>query len=148
MAQHQRGYPSEIFALGYAYDSQTAAYRTGLSGADTLTTAGILAVTEFKLYGKQTITVSARFSNTGANCKIRVAHINKTDPEGSATDTTINTIKGYSTEFTITAGSTTYEGSYFPAPDQFFDGEGSTSIRVLITGATSAGTVDLWVGSY
>jgi hypothetical protein len=143
------GYPETVASSGYKPDIQSAAFRSGLSGADTLTTAGILATTEFKAIGRPTLVISARFSSSGANCKIRLAYIYKSgDPSGSATATASNKIKGFSQEITLTAGTTQYEATYYPAPDQLFDSEGSVTVRVLVTGATSAGTVDLWVGSF
>jgi hypothetical protein len=136
-----------IVGTGDYTDAQTAAFRPTISVVDTLTTAGILATTEFMIEGRQGLIVSPRFSASGANCKIRIAYVHKTTRDGSSSDTTLNILKGYSDERTLTAASTQYEASYYPAPDEFFDGEGAIALRVLVTQAPSSGNVTFWVGS-
>jgi hypothetical protein len=132
-------------------DIQTVGFRTALAGTDTLTTAGILATTEFRLLGKTIVKVGVRFSNSAATCKVRLAYVYKTDLKASAssTNTGINKIIGLSDERLITAGTVQYEAAYYPTVngDEYFDGGGAIAIRVIVTQAPSAGTVDLWVGS-
>lgn len=147
------GFPGDpnIVGSGDPKDIQTAAFRTGLSGADTLTTSGILTTTEFVLKGRQILIVAPRFSASGANCKIRVAYVYKSNLAigANSTDTGTNFIKGLSDERTITAGTVQYEGAYYPpvAGNEYFDGEGAIAVRVLVTQAPSSGTVAFWVGS-
>lgn len=145
------GIPGQPNVLGSGdfTDAQTAAYRTAIAVVDTQTTAGVLAVDEFVLRGRQILIVSPRFSVSGANCKIRVVYVHKTDTSygASATSTTINKIKGYSDERTVTAGTGQFEGAYYAAPDEYYDGEGAIAVRVLVTQAPSSGTVTFWVGS-
>lgn len=150
-ASKKSGIPGQpgIVGTGDVPDIQTAVFRNTLSSADTLTTAGILATTEFVLEGRQNVKVSARFSNSAATCKVRLVYVYKTDRAATSTDQTKNKIFGYSDERTLTAGTVQYEASYYPtvAGDEYFDGSGAVAIRILITSATSAGTVALWVGS-
>jgi hypothetical protein len=54
---------------------------------------------------------------------------------------------GMPDERTVTAGTGQFEGAYYVAPDEYFDGEGAVAIRVLVTQAPSSGTVTFWVGS-
>lgn len=142
-------YPSARTSVADEKDIQTAAFRSALAGADTLTTTAILATTEFRLVGRPIVRVSIRFSNSGANCKIRLAYIYKTALAGTFTDAAINLITGYSDERTVTAGTIQYEASYYPtvAGDEYFDGAGAVAVRVIVTQAPSAGTVTMWVGS-
>lgn len=136
----------------YDLDIQTFAtpnQRTALSGADTLTTAGILALPEFLTKKRQTLFVSGRFSNAAATCTIQIAYIYKSgDPNtGSSTSTTLNKIKGWSATYVLTASSSQKEGSYYEAPDALFDTEGANAIRVVVVTGPSAGTVTLVCGS-
>lgn len=148
------GYPGanggNVRGTGDYADEQTAAFRSTISVVDTKTTAGVLATTEFVLRGRQTLIVSPRFSSAGANCKIRIAYVHKTDDSygSSSTDTSINKIKGWSDERTVTGDSTNqFEGSYYPAPDEYFSGEGAVAVRLIVTSAPSAGTCTFWMGS-
>jgi hypothetical protein len=137
------GYPDRgLVGIGYEPDCQAAVFRAGLSGADTLTTAGIKATTTFVVKGRQKLVVSGRASNSGATISIRIAYLFRDELTGT------ETIKGYSAKTTLTADTVSHEGSYFPAPDQVFDTEGAITARVLVETAASAGTFDLWVGSY
>lgn len=136
----------------YDVDHQTFAapnQRTALAVADALDTTTVLATPEFLMRGRQTIFVSARFSNSAQTCKVQLAYIFKSGNPvtGSATSQVINKIKGWSQVFTLTGSSTQKEGAYFEAPDALFDSEGSVSIRVLLIAAPAAGTVTLVTGS-
>jgi hypothetical protein len=149
---NKSGQPSpttSTVANGDFPDAQTAAFRSAIAVADTRTTAGILATTEFVLNGRQGILLNARFSASGATASVRVVYVHKTTVPGSSTDTTINKIKGYSDVRTLTAGTSQYEGAYYTpdAGDEFFDGMGAIAIRVIVTTAPSSGTVTFWVGS-
>ncbi len=134
----------------YDPDRQTAAYRTGLgvSGVDTLTKTAILALPRFRVGNRTTITVGARFSDSSQTCQVQLVYIYKTgDPNTGDTDATRNTIKGWSRVITLTGSSTLKEGTYYEAPDEFFDSGRAVTIRVLLRAAPAAGTVDFWVGS-
>jgi hypothetical protein len=135
------GYPDRgTVNVGYESDGQTLAFRTGLAGADTLTTSGIKATTTFVAKGRQTIIVNGRFSSPSATAVVRLAYVFRDELTGA------ETVKGYSAKQTLTADSTQYEGAYYPAPDALFDSEAGVTLRVLVL-SLSAGTVDLWVGS-
>lgn len=131
----------------YLVDRQKSGFRTGLNGADTLTTAAILATTKFTLLAnpdngvvRQTVTVHGRFSNSGQTCQVQLARI-YTDPAA------VVTIKDYSNVYTLAGGTAQYEGSYFPSPLIELDSGGATELRILLIAAPAGGTVDLWVGS-
>ena len=140
---------TNVVGTGDYPDLQTGAFRTAIAVADTRTTAGILATTEFVLDGRQGVLVGARFSASAATVSVRVVYVNKTSVKGSATDTAINKIKNYGEIRTLTAGTTQYEGSYYVpnAGDEFFDGTGAIAVRLIVTTAPSSGTVTFWVGS-
>lgn len=147
-ASGQHGEPNQFSAGGYEPDRQTAAFRSSLAVVDTLTTAGVLATTEFKVYGKTNIPIGARFSASGQTCQVEIAYIHKSDVTATATDTSANTIKGWSSVITLTGTSSQKEGSYYEAPDYVFDGDGAVTARVLLISAPASGTVTLWAGSY
>lgn len=129
----------------YRIDRDAAVFRAGLSTADTLTSAGILATTKFDCSGNgqgvlANIVVSARFSIASATASVQLAYI-YTDSTGA------QFVKGFSPIANLT-GAAAARLTVFPAPDYLFDSEGSTELRVLLVTGTSSGTVDLWVGSY
>lgn len=141
-----------VMGSGDFIDNQRALFRSAIAVADTRTTAGILATQEFILKGRQCLLISPRFSASGATATIRVYYVNKFDANnnptdvGSPTNTTYNKIKGYSDFYSITAPTSTDEGTY-NAGDIAVDGAGAMAIRVLVTTAPSSGTLTLWVGS-
>lgn len=134
------------YGQGYLYDRQTAAFRSALAGADTLTSVGILATTEFILNGRQTLTVSGRFSNASATAGVRVVWVWNPKAVGGAS---ANTITGISNEITLTATAATTDstGAFF-APTVAFDGGGAAYARIICTTAPSAGTFNIWGGSF
>jgi hypothetical protein len=142
----------------YLPDTNYQAFRSNISVVDTLTTTGILAIPSFHVRDHTTLMVGARFSVSGATVQVQWAYVFKLiGTATSDTDVTAypfsggtaagNTIKGYSPVITLTAGTTEYEGSYYPAPDYFFDADRANEARLLVVGAPSSGTVTFWVGS-
>lgn len=145
-------FPSGTMAGIYDVDAQTFAspnQRTALASADTLTTAAILATPEFRVRQRQTIFVSGRFTAASQTCTVQIAYVYKSGNVGtaSATDTAINKIKGWSSVITLTGSASQKEGTYYEAPDAFFDTEGATTLRVLLISAPASGTVTLVTGS-
>lgn len=132
----------QVTAVGYNIDTTSAACRPGLAVVDTLTTAGILAVQDYVVNGRQTISIEGRASSSGATIGVQVVKIYKSKTTGTST------IVGYSPIFTLSAGTVLYEGTYYVAPGIPVDTSGATNIRVIVLVAPSAGTFDLWVPSF
>lgn len=129
-----------VYGSGYLYDRQIAAFRGAAAGPDAGNWAAILATPTFYLNGRQTLSVSGRFSNAAATCGVRIAWVWVSGANSY--------LLGLSEERTLTASGITDVGGLFVAPSQFFDGAGAIQARVIVSTACSAGTVALWVGSY
>lgn len=142
MANNEKGQPQDITALGYFFDNQSAALRTGLSTVDDFdTNAKVTALhTPFGVLGRPNVSVSARFSAASATCGVTLFYLAK-QADGTYF------IKGRSAATTITAPSAKFGTSYTPA-DVVFDSAGATHVIVCLSTAVSSGTVDLAVGSY
>lgn len=131
-------------STGYKFDRQTVAKRTGVAVVDTAATtasdANLATAGEFGAEGRINISVSARFSDSGQTCKVRLV---------SAWWTTAGTyvVTGVSDEITLAASSLTRGGKYV-APTYVFDSAGARSVFLVVTQAPGAGTVDFWMGSY
>lgn len=139
----------------YPVDKQTAAFRTGLDGSDPLdlsngvTIANIttfFALTNTSRQGaRQNLSVSARFNTASATATVFVDffyfdgttyhYIGLDEPlsGGSAT--------------TLAATTAQDPDGNYPARTYVFDSYAATHALVRVT-TVSAGTVDLWIGSY
>lgn len=146
------GYPTggQIQAQGYNRDRQTAAFRAGLTTADsttlsvTLATLVIGGANDLQVNGRPTITVSARFSTSATNtCQVRIIWL--------YIDSS-NNINVLGSSPVLQANATTLQDqttNKFMAPDLYFDGHGATDAFVqLVTAPTGGGSVDLWVGTF
>ena len=126
----------------YPTDKQTAAYRTGLSSADSTTIDATFStnVAAFGLQGRRNLAVSARFSASGATVSVQAVFY-YVNPAGTAL------VLGVSDPVTLTAGTSTVSSKYV-APSYVFDGFGANVVRVRVSTAVSSGTCDLWCGSF
>lgn len=161
-ASGQLGYPGNPttqVGVGYSVDAQTLAtpnVRSAIAVVDTLTTANVLSLPEFKVLGRQTLILSGRFTNAAATVGVQIAYVYKAgDANGSATYTggvdathsASNTIKEWSSVQTLTASSSLHENSYYESAPIYLDSNGAVTVRVCCTTAPSAGTVTLVLGS-
>lgn len=154
-ASGQTAYPGTgaYTGQGYGTDQQTLAAPNirSISGTDLLTTAVVLALPEFKVFGRQTLILTGRFSNSAATVGVQIAYVYKSgDQAGSSTATAgavINTIKEWSMPVTLTAGTTLKEGTYYDSPPVYLDSNAAVTCRVVCTTAPSAGTVVVVLGS-
>ncbi len=128
---------SQAVPLKYDLDGQTAAFRSSIASADSTgfgaaTTSGLTA---FGLGGRQTMAVNGRFSTASETCTVTVAFLNGT------------TIKDMQ-QFTLTATAIQDADGSYMSKTTFVDSHGATGAYLTVTTAPTAGTVDLWVGSY
>jgi len=137
----------------YPLDRQAAAYRTGCDGTDVVTGLGtISSVATYSLAGptregaRQSLALSCRFSTAGANATVWVAYYyyNGTSYKLLHVD---QPFSGGSVTTIAATAAVDDSASRYIANTYVFDSYGATHALVLIT-AVSAGTVDLWVGSY
>lgn len=156
----------------YSPDTNFQAFRSALAGADTFTTAAVLATPAFQVGGRTTFYLGTRFTNSAATVSVRLAYVWRNPSATSDTSVTAtsiswrnatwpfpntnttytpaaNVIKSWGAVQTITAGTVLHEGAYFvpTTGDLFFDTERAITIRVLVTTAPSAGTVSFFCGS-
>lgn len=167
--------PNQVQDSGYAPDRgnfKAFRTRTAAQGADTLTTAGILATAAFQVQGRTSLIVHARSSDSAATASFRLAYVWRNPAATSDTSVTTrtfswktatwavpwqnesntvadNVIKGYSPVYSVTAGTAQFEAAYYPVTsgDLYFDSERSDTVRILVTTAVSAGTYTFFVGS-
>lgn len=142
MATGEKGEPLTIQGAGYVRDTQTAVLRSGLSSADSIDTdAHVVAIAGLvEVRGRPNISVSGRFSNASATCKVTVFLLS-VNADGTYY------IKDRSAETTLTAPSATF-GTKYMAPTAIFDSMGASHAIIALSGATSAGTVDLGAGTF
>lgn len=112
-----------------------AAYRTTLSAADT--DAGIGTITSIFCAGYTTVSVSTHFSTATANASVAIIRYGK-----SGTTYSVETI-GVTTA--VAQNWLTGSTSKTIAPTLYFDTEGAEIVKIGLTGAPSAGNVDLFV---
>ena len=129
----------------YPSDRQTITYRASTASVDTKVAAGasgyLTVVPEFKVNGRQNITINARFSTAAATVGVRVVCYWK-PVAGTYYNTTC------SPEIIITANDIKDQNGRYMANAEPFDTYGAYFCKVLITTAPSAGTVEVWGGSY
>lgn len=134
-------------------DRQTAAYRTGIAAVDTTnihTAKATLAAQSspsagaFGLNQRQNVAVSGRASNASATIGIRILYCYRPANKAAADEI----ILGISPEVTLTASATLKDATRYFADTAYFAGSGANIIYVLCTTAPSAGTFDLYVGSF
>ena len=123
--------------LAYPIDTQTAAFRSTIASADSTgfgsaTTSGL---TLYPVGRRQTISLNARFSAASESCVVTLAFVN-----GS-------TIKDMQ-QPTLTATAIEDADAAYMSETSFVDTHGATAFYITVTTAPTAGTVDLWVGSY
>jgi hypothetical protein len=144
---------AQTVATSYRTDRQTAAFRTGLSSADTAATtlsdANLASCGEFDLgtagtvgAARKTISLTPYFSVAGATVSVTVYTAYKADPA-------VATYTGVKRQgpVTFTAASSAVRGARYLSETQFFDSTGANVAFFVISTATSSGTVDLWCGS-
>lgn len=124
-----------VRAIGYAENTNTAVYRTGLLGSDEADLANglTLGLDKVNCKGYDTVNVHGRFTNASATCIVSVVLYNAAD----------EVIKVQ--EFTLTAKARTILNSLFFSNPTPVDTEGAVYSRIIIQ-APSAGTIDLWAG--
>lgn len=137
----------------YLLDKQSAAYRTAISSGDSVTdwdaisSVATYSLTDSSRQGcRQNLSVSARFSNSGATATVWVGFyyydgstyqlLGIDQPMSGGSVTTID----------ATAARVSSSGDYI-SHTYVFDTYGATHALVLVS-AISAGNVDLWVGSF
>lgn len=125
----------------YFPDMPKGPYRTGINSADSaqITSSILLTVPAIATKGRQTICVSPRFSLSGQTVGLFLV---KSFLPGNGTET----IAGISAITTASEGALLRQddsGKYI-CGDVLFDTGGAPYVRVLVEGAPSSGTVDLW----
>lgn len=156
--------PAGAQVQAYPPDKQVAAYRLACDGSDVVSNVGAISavgsgmgVAPFSVAGaaqkggRQTLSLSLRFTNASATATVWVAYYYR-DATGyyrllgldqNFAGGAVATIGATAaTDTTATNGSTRYL-----ANTAVWDAYGATHAQVFVT-AVSAGTVDLWVGSY
>lgn len=153
-ASGQTGGSGNPASISYLTDAQTAAYRSGLSSADSATidaaliaSAGVIQLGAYppsaSILNRATINLSARFSSAGATVSVRCVLLYR-----NAAGTYL--ITGVSESITLTAGTGIdgiNSGTRRIAPTWSFDAAGANYALIQLTSAVSAGTVTLWVGT-
>lgn len=125
----------------YFPDMPKGPYRTGISSADSaqITSALLASVVAIPTKGRQTISVSPRFSASGQSVGLFLV---RTFLPGDSTET----IAGISAITTASEGALLRldDAGKYIAPDVLLDTGGAPYVRVLVEGAPGGGTVDLW----
>lgn len=123
----------------YLPDQQTAVWRSGISAVDSVDLASQSTITTFTIGRCPTLAVSPRMTASSGTATVRVAFYYKVN--------TTYYLLGVDTASQFTCNVETEAGVY--TDETFlFDTFGATHALVLVSGAPSAGTLDLWVGSY
>ena len=122
--------------LGYS-PTNSAVYRSGLSGADSTTVdhANTLALEKIECGGFQSVSLHGRFTVASASAVCLLIRYNLSDVVVSTE------------EFTLTAKATWTLDSLYHTNIRAVDTEGCAYVRVVIA-APSSGNLDLWAGSY
>lgn len=145
-ADNENPAPNPSGAFGaYQPDRQGAAFLTGLGSAQSTSIATLTSTTtgQFRVQGRQTITVGGRFDTKSDTCRVRILYEYSHTP--SALDA--NAVPfDISAPLTLTPTSYTDAGGKFMAPAVSFDSEGATHIYVLLDTPPVANQVALWVG--
>ena len=146
--------PSSAQVEGYYPDKQTAAYRTACDGSDSIANVVSLTdtITPFSIAGaarkgaRQNLSLSCRFSNSAATATVWVAYYHYNGSSYTLLGVDQPFAAGSPADIAATVARESTGGAYM-AHTYTFDSYGATHAVVAIT-AVSAGTVDLWLGSY
>lgn len=124
---------------GYINSPQTSAYREGISAVDSVDLSTVSTITTLGIGARTTLAVSPRMTAASGTCTVRVAYYYYSG--GTYYLTHVDT----ATQFTCDVE--TEAGVYTDEPF-LFDTYSGTHALVLVSGAPSAGTLDLWVARY
>ena len=134
----------------YTFDNDFAVFRSGVTGADALTTTNVCTtLTKFYPWANTTgnklirtnIPLSVRFNTSGATATVQIAYLSY--------DGTNYYIKDWGPLDTFTASTVEKEGSYYEAlgGSKVYDSQGAYAMVVTVQ-SVSTGTVAYWMGSY
>lgn len=138
----------------YLPDRQAAVWRAACDGSDSIANVASLTdtITPFSIAGaarrgaRQNLSLSCRFSDSAATATIWVAYYYYDGSSYVLLGVDQPFAAGAVTDISATTARETTGGAYL-AHTYTFDSFGATHAVVAVT-AVSAGTVDLWLGSY